>query len=243
MENPIIIFSEKSANMDYQGNYFPEEHDENESKIYRTVKGIFKWTMYGISFLLYGVLFYILFINRDSKILERNYMAEISGYENAGNEETEFYGINTKDFMNYDGSIQLFNVNYSKDFGLIEIGVKFNADKVANYGISDSDITVPKSERASLLSFVLTDSSGKVYGLNHKVDDYGGRYGFTRITFSGVDIDLDSNNLRYDEEKPEKARTGVSYSLSVYRRSDGELINTFNIYDNSVTFQSAEYNN
>lgn len=228
--------------MDYQGNYFPEEHDENESKIYRTVKGIFKWTMYGISFLLYGVIFYLLFVNRDSKILERNYMNEIPGYENAGDENAEFYRINTKDFMNYDGSVQLFNVDYSKDCSLIEIGVKFNADKIANYKKEGSDIRVSKDERASLLSFVLTDSDGKIYDLNYKVDDHGGRYGFTRITFSGVNIDLDSNDLRYDDEKPVSARTGVSYSLSVYRRSDGELVNTFGIYDNSVTFQSSEYN-
>lgn len=242
MENPIIIFSEKGVNMDYQGNYFPEEHDERESKIYRTVKGIFKWTMYGISFLLYCVIFYVVFVNRDSKILERNYMAEIQGYENADDENAEFYRINTKDFMNYDGSVQLFNVDYSKDCGLIEIGVKFNADKVANYGKEDSDISVPKSERASMLSFELTDSDGKIYELCNKVDDYGGRYGFTRITFSGIDIDLDSNDLRYDKEKPVKTRTGVSYSLSIYRCSDGELINTCTIYDNSVTFQSSEYN-
>ncbi|MBQ3231150.1 MAG: hypothetical protein IJB49_09065 [Clostridia bacterium] len=228
--------------MDYQGNYFPEEHDENESKIYRTVKGIFKWTMYGISFVLYGVIFFLLFINRDSKILERNYMAEIEGYADVENENGEFYGINTKDFMNYDGSIQLFHVDYSKTHSLLEIGVKFNADKIANSGIADSDIEVPKEERATQLAYILTDSNGNVYDLEHKVDDYGGRYGFARITFSGVDIDLDSNNLRYDSDSPTDARTGVSYSLSVYRCSDGELMNTFKIYDNAVTFQKSEYN-
>ena len=58
--------------MDYQGNYFPDDHDENESVIYRRVKKFFKKLMYGTSVLVYIFIFYMIFRNGDSKILEKN---------------------------------------------------------------------------------------------------------------------------------------------------------------------------
>ena len=60
--------------MDYQGNYFPEDEDERRSVTYKRVKGFFKWTMYGISFVVYALLFYFIFVNRDPALLEKNYM-------------------------------------------------------------------------------------------------------------------------------------------------------------------------
>lgn len=228
--------------MDYQGNYFPEEQDENSSKTYRVVKGIFKWTMYGISFLLYAVLFVILFINRDSKILEKNYMAELSVFDGVDTDDIDLYRINTRDFMNEiesedsdnesdldPGSLQVYNVDYSDEYGVIEIGIKFNANKLTG------------GDNGDALEYVLTDSQGNTYPLVHRVTDSGGRYGFARICFSGLDIDLDSNDLRYEEGKTDIVRTDVSYKLAVSKKSDGHLLYEFNIYDNTVTFGSTDY--
>ncbi len=224
--------------MDYQGNYFPEERDENESKIYRTVKGIFKWTMYGISFILYAIIIYLMFANRDSKILERNYM--LNDVSNA--DETQIYQINTRVFMNEDGSLQLYNVNYYEEYNYAEIGVKFNAKKLTDGDYDDC------------IDYVLSDSNGNTYDLVNKVTDKGGRYGFARICFEDFKIDLNSNDLRYNhalegsvrpavtEDKQNYERTETTYELSVYRKSDGELLYKFRLYDNSVTFNSTEYN-
>ena len=217
--------------MDYQGNYFPEEHDQNESIIYRTVKGIFKWTMYGISFVIYAIIIYMMFVNKDSKILERNYM--LDNVSNA--EETALYQINTRVFMNDDGSLQLHNVNYYQEYGYVEIGIKFNAKK-----LTDSDY-------GDCLDYVLTDDKGNTYNLVNKVLDKGGRYGFARICFENVSIDLDSNDLRYnlestsDSEKPIE-RDETTYELSVYKKGDSKPIYEFKLYDISTTFNKTDYN-
>ena len=215
--------------MDYQGNYFPEEHDENESKTYRIVKGIFKWTMYGISFVLYAIIIYMMIVNRDSKILDRNYMAD-----NQTMDEVSLYQINTRIFMNDDGSLQLHDVDYYEELGYLEIGVKYNAKKLAGGNYSDS------------FDYVLTDSNGKTYKLVNLVNDKGGRYGFERICFEEVVIDLDSNDLRFnlknDDEAKDFNRTNVKYELSVYNKDSNKLIFTFNLYDNSTTFNKTDYN-
>ena len=212
--------------MDYQGNYFPEEHDENESKTYRIVKGIFKWSMYGISFILYAIIIYMMFVNRDSKILDRNYMVD-----SQNTDDVSLYQINTKIFMNDDGSLQLHDVDYYEELGYIEIGIKFNAKKLTDGIYSDS------------LEYVLTDSDGKTYNLVKLTNDKGGRYGFERICFEGVSIDMESNDLRYDlEQEHDFERTNVKYELSVYNKNTQKLIFTFNLYDNSTTFNKTDYN-
>ena len=213
--------------MDYKGDYFPEEEDENSSKTYRIVKRIFKWTMYGISFVLYAFIFILIFINRDSKILEKNYMTDISSLENVDTETIKMYELHTTVFMNEDGSIQVYDVNYAEEYGLLEIGVKFNAKKHTD------------GDRGDCLEYILTDSNGKSYQLVNSVFDEGGRYGFARICFSDLDIDLDSNNQRYEDKT--KPRTDITYTLTVKRKSDKYVLYEFDIYNNSTPFSSTDY--
>lgn len=229
--------------MDYQGNYFPEEHDEHESKIYRTVKGIFKWTMYGISFVIYAIIIYLMFINRDSNILETNYMHKLGILENVDTDEIELYSINTPIFMNDDGSVQLHHVDYSDEYGLIELGIKYNANKITDGNFGE------------YVEYVLEDSNGNKYPIVNLVSDNGGRYRFERICFQGIDINLDANDLRFNNmifgtfepafktNNVEILRDRTEYTLSLYRKSNGELIHKFELYDNSVTFQRDEYEN
>lgn len=215
--------------MDYQGNYFPEDRDERESKVYRTVKNIFKWTMYGISFVIYAIIFYMLIVNRDSDILETNYMAELPQYENIDTDDITLYRINPQIFMNEDGALQVYNVDYSDEHGFLELGLKFNAKKMTD------------GDNGDTLYYVLYDSNENIYPVEYYKTDSGGRYGFTRICFSGLDIDLDSNDLRYDPENASNTRTVTAYHLSVYRKSDDKLLFDFDIYNNSVTFNKTDY--
>ena len=228
--------------MDYQGNYFPEEHDENESKIYKTVKGIFKWTMYGISFVIYGIIIFLIFINRDSKILEKNYLHTIESVNVQDTDEIEIYRINTPIFMNEDGSLQIHNVDYVEEYGIIEIGIKHNAKKLTD------------SEYDDTLEYLLQDSNGNTYSIVNVETDRGGRYAFARVCFQNINLSLDSNDLRFNNKlygaaKPavlnvntEIVRDKTKYTLSIYRKKDNELIYTFDLYNNSVTFQHVEYN-
>jgi len=220
--------------MDYQGNYFPDEHDENESKIYKTVKRIFKWTMYGISALVYIAIFYVLIANRDSNVLEKNFFNSIEGYEDIKYDEMQVYRINTRIWMNDDGSLQLHNIDYSEKCKLLEIGVKFNANKLTDGEYGDS------------LDFVLKDINGNTYQIVNIVTDSNGRYGFYRVCFGGIDFDLNSNDLRYDPQSAAGPKLIEKFSLTVLRKSDGKVIpvtleddlpvNEFIIYDNQTTF-------
>lgn len=214
--------------MDYQGNYFPKDKDENESKTYRTIKGIIKWTMYGISFIIYALIFYILIANRDSDILERNFIKDVV-VNDFNAEDTVLYQINTRVFMNDDGSLQTINVNYSDEFNLLEIGIKYNARKLTNGAHTDA------------LDYILYDNEGNKYSLVNIVQDSSRRYGFARICFSDIEIDLDSNDLRYDSEKPDKPRSNVTYYLDVVRKTDNSKLFSFEIYNNKTTFTKTEY--
>ena len=215
--------------MDYQGNYFPEDRDENESKIYKTVKNIFKWTMYGISFFIYALLFYLLIFNRDSKILEKNYMNMVPELQSVDTDDMLLYHINTRVFMNEDGSLQVHNVEYSDDYKILEIGIKFNANKLTN-GIKEDAV-----------EYILTDSNGNRYNVVNVVDDSKGRYGFLRVCFDGIDIDLDSNDIRREFKPSDSPITNTAYFLEVFDKASTNSIFKFTIYDNSTTFTEAEF--
>ena len=226
--------------MDYQGNYFPDDHDENESKIYRTVKRIFKWTMYGISLLIYIILFVVLIANKDSGILEKNYFTDIEEYKDVDKDEMSLYNIHTRIFMNDDGSLQLHDIDYSDKYCLLEIGVKFNAKKVTDGEYGDS------------LNFELKDEKGNIYPVINIVTDKNGRYGFYRVCFSGIDIDINSNDLYYDPQTNPEPKKIQKFTLIVSRKADGKIIpvkiedgksvDEFIIYDNKTTFSSIDYN-
>ncbi len=228
--------------MDYQGNYFPEDHDERESKIYKVVKGTFKWTMYGISFILYAVIFFLLFVNRDSKILEKNYMGDLPQLESVEEETVKLYRIHCPTFMNDEGSLQVFNVDYAEDYGIIELGLKFNPKNLVDSDQQDYfDNEVKKmDDYDGFIKYTLTDSEGNEYPIINKVTDKHGRYGFARICFGGIDIDLDSNDLRYKKESNVN-RTNITYYLTITRSVDNKELFVFEVYNNKITFSGTDY--
>lgn len=246
--------------MDYQGNYFPEDEDERQSVTYKRVKGFFKWTMYGISFVVYALLFYFIFVNRDPALLEENYMHTVAGYTDTDFSGIDLLRINPPQFMNDDGSLQVYNVDYAPELGLMEMGIRFNAKKLT------------EGDRGDVLEYKLEDSDGNAYKLVHKITDSGGRYGFSRICFEGLKPDLSSNDLEIEKllaaEVKEAAENDsrtyreymndtlreyprssyVKYELSIYYvRKNGDesektLLHTFLIYDNQTVFYKTDYN-
>ena len=215
--------------MDYQGNYFPEEHDENESKVYRTIKGIFKWSMYAVSFVIYAIIFYMMIVNSDSYILKKNYMGELNEFDAVEVQDIELYRINTRIFMDELGTVQVYNIDYAHEFDVIEIGVRYNSKKLTD------------GNQGDCLNYILYDSDGNRFPIEKHVIDGGGRYGFARICFTDVDINLDDNDLRYEGKGSNPKGTGKTYHLEIRRKSDNYLIYTFDIYDNSTTFNKVDY--
>ena len=57
--------------MDYEGKYFPDEDDGRQSKTGKTVKKIFKYLIYGISFLVYAILIYRIIATSDLDLVEQ----------------------------------------------------------------------------------------------------------------------------------------------------------------------------
>lgn len=216
--------------MDYQGNYFPEDRDERESKIYRRVKGAFKWTMYGISFLIYIIIFYVIFSNRDSKILDDMYFTPsvVQQAEEQG-DDFRFFCINASDFMNYDGTVQLYHIYYAEDCDTIEIGVKVNTKKLTD-GDSDG------------LRFVLSDSNGNTFEPANIVTDAHGKYAFARVCFENVDLKLDLNDLRYERpEGQEDKRENTIWYFSIKHTEKDTSLETLTIYKNNTVFTKADF--
>ncbi len=243
--------------MDYQGNYFPEDEDERSSVTYKRVKGVFKWAMYGISFVVYALLFYLIFVNRDRPLLEKNYMHAVDGYTDVDFSAAELLRINPREFMNEDGSLQVYNVDYAPEAGLLELGVRFNANKITG------------GDKGDVLEYRLEDSDGNVYKAVHKVTDSGGRDWCARVCFEGLKIDLSSNDLEIEKllsaqareatkEDPrdyreylEQLKSGYArasdrkYTLKVYFASEDnekQPIHEFIIYDNQAVFYKTDYN-
>lgn len=57
--------------MDYEGKYFPDEDDGRQSKSGKIVKKIFKYLIYGISFLVYAILIYRIIATSDLDLVEQ----------------------------------------------------------------------------------------------------------------------------------------------------------------------------
>lgn len=202
--------------MDYQGNYFPEEHDERESKTYRVVKGVFKWTMYGLSFIVYAIIFFMIFSSCDSKIISRNYYGNYVENFDAGSDT--LYRLNTEEFMNYDGSVQLSDIDCSEKYGFLEVGVKLNARKQL-----DGDKDEP-------FEAVLTDNFGNTFALAGVQRDTNLRYSFARFTFADVQLDFSEH-----ENGEPSDDYGRYLTLTIYR-ADGDVIDSFTVYHGDGTW-------
>ena len=227
--------------MDYQGNYFKEEHDERESKTYRVVKGIFKWTMYAISFLIYGIIFYMIFANRDSKILKNMYFTDEAIQQAAEmGDAYNVYQVNPKEFMNGNGTFQIYNVYYAEDSNLLEIGIKFNKKKLC-----END--------ASKMTVTLKDSEGNVYTPVNILKDEHGKYGFLRICYGNINLNLSQNDLKFKPDGEHKTgdRKDIKYTLQAFspckyynetkEKEEPEYKENFKIYDNSTVFTRTDF--
>ncbi|MBO4452551.1 MAG: hypothetical protein J5793_01320 [Clostridia bacterium] len=223
--------------MDYQGDYFPEERDERESKSYRIIKNIFKWTMYGCSLIVWILVIYFIIINGDKDIIKKNYMTDISGYGDIDTESVKIYRINPSVFMNEDASMQVYNVDYAPEYGLLEMGIRFNATKLTDGNNGD------------VLSYVLRDSEGNEYALVNRICEKNGRNGFARICFAGLEIDLESNIYKLRNKADENGDiplpvSDVTYTLSVYydpENAGSEPLFVFTIYNNDTVVNTGEY--
>jgi hypothetical protein len=173
--------------MDYKGynDIDEEELDPNnpwDTASVKRVKRIFKILFYSISFIIYAALFFVIFTSCDPGMFDKMFFTEKTRSMAQQSPDTfKVYKVQTKDFMNYDGSVELANIYYAKDSEELEVGVKFNLKKLTNGKIEDA------------LIFILKDSNGNYYTTVNEVYDSNRKYGYARVTFSSVKLDLQQN--------------------------------------------------
>lgn len=189
-----LLAGEKRYDMDYKGynDIDEEELDPNnpwDTDNVRRVKRIFKFILYGISFIVYAALFFVIFTSCDPGMFDKMFFTEQTRSLARQNPDAfKVYKVQPRDFMNYDGSIELANIYYAKNTSELEVGVKFNFRK----------LTGGKVENA--LVYIIKDSNGNYYTTVNEVYDSNRKYGYARVTFSSVKLDIAQNKyFKYTE--------------------------------------------
>ncbi len=231
--------------MDIEGKHFPDEEDEHSSKTGKRISKIVFRVLAICSAAAYIICFARIFSSCDSSLLEK-----ITFSENAldlyydSPDKFVTYKINTKDFMEYYGTITLSNVVYAETAGELEIGVKYNTK------ITDAEKNNANGEFESYpLVYRLYDQKGNEYQPCNRINTEKGRYKFERISFSGLKIDFSENDLNTNEYyasgedvffDTEETESGEKYTLEIYNPVTKET-KKFVIYDNHTTYKLIEF--
>ncbi|HBL84036.1 MAG: hypothetical protein A2Y17_05640 [Clostridiales bacterium GWF2_38_85] len=230
--------------MDYKGDYFPEEEDNIESYKMTTAKAVklfFKFLLYFIAIAIYGVIMFRFITSCDSSILEKVYFSdEAKAVYTENPDNFEVYYIRTVNYLNSDGTIQLKKIAYSPSINEFEIGIKFKD-------------TITDGNTDAVFKYTLADSNDNQYELVSRRSDNRFNYGYERVSFKGINLDLSLNiinNLNNSDEMSKFYDTtskddvdndpnNVRYTFSVYYND--ELIDSFEIYDNYTYIEELEY--
>ncbi len=208
--------------MDYEGNYFPEqdkrEENENSSKAGKIIKGVFKYTFWGICALVWGLVFYRMFTSGDAKLLEEMYFSDdaVVIAEKLG-DNFRVYSVQTTSTMNKGGTIQIYNNYYAADAKEFEIGLKYRM----KHFTGEKDTQLP-------FEVSLYDGNGKEYSVCNTEFTTKFDYGFARIAFSGIELSFEDNhyeNFSLEEYKETSAETS---RVTPHMNDDGQVLNTKN---------------
>jgi len=191
--------------MDYEGNLFPDEEEEELPRSKRIRKKAVRYFFYSIIILVYLVAFWFIFTNCDSDIYEE-YDFSPSARELYEKDPDNFkvYEIFPPSWMNYDGSVQIAGTAYAEAAGELEFCIKYNKNLLTN-------------DKGETPEFSLVDTYGKVYKLCNTIEDNEGRYRFLRVSFSGVKLDLQDNVYINNEASTAVEGEGEMYETFSYK--------------------------
>lgn len=216
--------------MDYEGKYFPDEPNENESKKTRIAKRVFKCIFYGAVIAVYIACFAALLSGCESKVWKTVLLSESANeIYSADKDGFELYKINPADFMSYDGSIEIAGVVYSPTVNEFELGIKFNKKLATVSEDASAENTDIGSEYTDFpFEYTISDNAGNTYALSARESDSKGRYRYERLRFDGIKIDLDKNsyvnykyNSSYETENSDPLVFGDDTS-DFYESTDAE---------------------
>lgn len=189
--------------MDYEGNYFPDEEEEELPRAKKIRKKVIRYCFYSLIIAVYVIAFAVIFANCEHKIYEEYIFSEKANeLYKASPKEFAVYEMFPRVFMNYDGSVQISGVAYAETANELELGIKYNKNLLIN-------------EKGEGPEFSLVDSDGKVYKICNTEKASKGRYNYLRLCFEDVELDLDSNVY-------------INSEASTATDGEGEMFETFN---------------
>ncbi|MBQ4648363.1 MAG: hypothetical protein IJB76_04295 [Clostridia bacterium] len=217
--------------MDYEGKYFPDEDEEELSESRKKRKKVIKYSFYGLVALVYIVAFSVLFSNCEpNSYKELKFSAEAQTLYRQSPEDFTVYEMYPSIFMNYDGSVQIAGVFYSPTAKELEIGFKYNKKLVTDKG-------EPK--------FSLIDTNGNSYEMSVNSTDKSGRYLYARISYKGVELNLNENvyiNPDYSDEAEGEGEAYDTFKCSLLiEYSDRDESEELVIFNSKTAIELSKY--
>ncbi|HPE96281.1 MAG TPA: hypothetical protein PLT66_09485, partial [Bacillota bacterium] len=224
---------------------FPEEELlDQEWTTGRIIKAIFKGFLYFCVVLVYLFFFFRFYTSCDASLVTRTYLSEQARVVyNADPNAFTMYRFDSTN-INSDGTVMLRRIVYADTVDELEIGIRYVADKVTG-----GDLDMP-------FTYILRDSDGNTYEIVNRVATSRYTYGYERICFGSVDIDMSENKYLKEEseeissadgtdltvsedELDEEIRRGTVYTLEVYYGE--KRIESFNFYNNTTPVSQTTY--
>ena len=237
--------------MDYKDDSLIEEEiglDAYRLTPSKKAKLFFKAVFYFIVIIIYGLLMMRFFVSCDVPLLNKITFSEnTKRLYNESPENFRVFTVYTPVTFNLNRTLLIKNIAYTPDGEELEIGIRFKK-------------TIAGGSTAPTFKYQLIDSNGNEYEVVSRISDERYDYGFERISFGGVKIDIDRNITKritkgesvdynkhnsYNEsdyetvvennEDPEN----VKYKLYVYY--EDTRIRSFLIYDDDVPIAKEKY--
>lgn len=230
--------------MDYRGDYFPEEELlDQEWTTGRIIKAIFKGFLYFCVVLVYLFFFFRFYTSCDASLVTRTYLSEHArAIYSADPDAFIMYRFDSTN-INSDGTVMLRRIVYADTVDELEIGIRYVADKV-----TDGKLDMP-------FTYILKDSEGNTYELVNRIATSRYTYGYERVCFDGVDINMGENKYLKEESEnisaadgdltvskdklDEEIKRGTVYTLEIYYGE--KIIESFDFYNNTTPVSQTAY--
>lgn len=191
---------------------YDEVRDERESKTFRLIKNIFKWTVCGLSALVWILILVTAFSTRESKIFEEMMFTDATEQVAARTDDYRVHQIYIQDYMTDKENTKLIALSssdcyYAPETGELSLGIQYNKTLVGSGSVS----------------YVLKDQDGNEFPAVVMDEDEIGRFAYARICFTGLSIPLEEKDGR-------SVQTGDGkfvLTLTLYRTEDGALLSTY----------------
>lgn len=210
--------------MDYRGDYFPEDELlDMRWTSGKVIKAIFKSFIYFCAIAIYLVVFFRIYVTGELSLVTETYLSsEAREVYNADKKGFELYRVDSRYTSSDSGTLMLRRMVYAPQVKEFEIGVRYNSKK-----LTGGDLNEP-------LTYVLKDNKGNVFPMVNRVSDSRFEYGYERVCFSGVDIDV-SDNVSYRD------RESIDYSTTFGDSDESRGNGIFDIVDDSLTYTFEVY--